>query len=129
MSNPFVTVFRFQRPRFLTAVTTGSDVLTEWLCFLVGETLIDIPGSSIAICYDRDGNDRVKDFEATLDPADQSRSRAIMEEVEKHYDTIWHDDVFKSYNLSDEGFFCYDYSIQPTSITLTLYSSGATNDD
>lgn len=124
MSTPGATTFRFQRPRFLSAVTTNSDVLTEWLCFLLGKTLIDIPAAHLKLCYDIDGHDRVKDFEATLDPADLCRSRQIQEELEAHYDKIWDDDIFRSYNFSDEGFYKYEYYIHPTSISLVLYADG-----
>lgn len=129
MSTPTITTFRFQRPRFLTAVLTESDVLTEWLCFLIGSTLTDIPGSFISITSDSDGLDRTKDFEASIHPGDLDRSRTIIEEVQKHYSDIWDEDVFRAYNFSDEGFHYYDYTIQPHAISFTFYPRPASEDD
>lgn len=118
-----VFTFQFPTPKVEHALYTDPAVIAEWLATLIGETLIDIPGSYGGTALLTDNDQLGTLFLNTISPLDTDRIPGILDELETCYDQAWEDQIFKSYNFSNEGFYSYEYRIQPNHFTIIGYAS------
>lgn len=118
-----IVTFRFPKPIFLTPKKTDQKVLLDWLCYLVGETLLDeIPLISISIEAGIHDENMSEELLLTLDDEDKDNISEIIQEINKHYDTIWNNEIFMSYNAANDRSLKYVYRITDNAIHFDLYS-------
>lgn len=111
-----VTTWLLPNPVFTQAIDTPQDLLMEYLCYALGETLTGPPGSYDPLIV---GGEELYN---SLGPLDKNNIDAIAREIEQHYIRICDDPVFYNLNYSDEGFYRYATNIYPRITRFTLFA-------
>ncbi|WNV45860.1 hypothetical protein [Aeromonas phage AerS_266] len=114
--NVTTTAWLMINPRFTTPIDTPQAVLLEILVYSLGETLIAAPGDY------NDAMTCVQELYGKLGPLDKAHCQAIYEEIQKHYNALWHDQTFYGLNFSDAGFYKYVTTIYDTTTRFVLFA-------
>lgn len=102
----------------------------DWLCYLLGETLLDeIPLASISIKEGTYSQDMSDDLILTIDDADKDNVLAIIAEINQQYDKIWDNEIFRTYNASKDRGIKYAYRITDSAIHIDLHSEPTGEND
>lgn len=114
--NVTTTAWLMINPKFVTAIDTPQIVLLEILIYSLGQTLVSAPGDY------NDAMTSVQELYNNLGPLDKLNCQLVYEEIQKHYNALWHDPTFYGLNFSDAGFYKYVTTIYDTTTRFVLFA-------